>query len=130
MSVSTDYQMYVSTGGTLLEAAYATHLNDVKNRLGSLINEDPKNTASDIGKRIVSHLGNDLPSMFALSRASKGLNDRSKHRWFVLNSREIVLKYVQCGTSYPDYLYDGGWKDFILVGAKATCVALTIAGGG
>jgi hypothetical protein len=127
MSIGTEYAKYLQGGGSLTETEYKNYYDATKTAIGDLINTDPRNRRSDIGQRIFESL--DLSSGIAFSKVSRGLHERSKNRWFVKHSREIVLKYVQQGTSYKDYLKNGGWKDFIVIGAKLAGVAITIASG-
>jgi hypothetical protein len=94
------------------------------NLVVDLLINDPKDKRSDIGRIIIDSL--DVSSIVQLSRVSRGLNARAKHRWFVLDYSAIIFKYIQQGTGYRDYLKAGGWKDFLIVGAKAAGVAVTI----
>lgn len=143
MSVQTDYSRYLSQGGTLTEAAYAPvhaeyekyravpgnflteiqyyqYLDATRSYVGAIVD-------SDIGKIIIEYL--DLPNAIIFSRISKGLHTQSQQTWFVTKGKEIVIKFIQQGTSFKDYLVNAGWQDYVIAGVKVAGVALTIAAG-
>jgi hypothetical protein len=129
MSIDANYQLYCKQGGTFTKGQYIQHLNAVTDTIGNLINKDPDNFSSDIGKRIFNVLITNLQDAVSFSRVSKGLNRRATTSWFSTKSREIVLRYVKQGAAYKNYLLQGGWNDLIMVGVKVAGVALTIASG-
>lgn len=128
MSICTEYKKYYQSGGTLSKEEYGIHLDHIKTKIGVLINSDPNNLASDIGKRVFEYL--DLGSGIAFTRVSKGFYERGKKRWLVGKAREVVLLYVRQGASYSDYfLKDGGWQDVAYSGAVAVAAAVAIFSG-
>lgn len=127
MSVNTEFQLYRDQGGLFTEQEYDDHLNSVRDNIGNLINRDPQNISSDIGRRIFNTLITNNPlDAVSFSRVSTGLNTRARTSWFTTRGREVVLKYIKKDATYKNYLANGGWCDFLIVGAKAAGVALTV----
>lgn len=98
--------------------------NDLKTEMGRYI-VDYDNKITGIGDLIFRYL--DFNSKIAFSQVCVNCNVRSKRKWFRLDSRDIVLNYIQQGTSFLDYLSAGGWKEGILLTATAASTAFTIA---
>lgn len=117
----------MATSASLLGPAHAPTPYDPVAAVWHLISTDPGDTCSDIGKKIFDNL--DFESAIAFSRVSKGLNQRCKQRWFTHKTRELVLRYIERGTKYRDYIKGGGWGDYVIVAAAALGVAITIASG-
>ncbi len=125
MSISADFKQYISDGGGLSWEDY--YLGKIRDSLGYLINTDPENLSSDIGKIIFENL--DCSTAVAFTQVSKGLHERSSKRWFIRQARQVICKYVQKETSYKDFIKSGGWKDFVIVSAKLAGLALTVGAG-
>ena len=91
-------------GKSLTLEEYADYLNRMRSAIGELINSDPKDQHSGIGRKIFRHLQGDVRTAIAFSCVSRGLKERSTRYWFVNPGHEFVFKYIQRGTGYKDYL--------------------------
>ena len=126
MSIHSEYIKYQHCGGTLTEERYGQYLTQVRSAFWTLILDDPGNRCSNIGRTICKHL--NLTSALAFARVSKGLYERSQ-KHFVTMSKEIVLRYIQQGTFFKNYIEQGGWEELVIVGMKTATVAFTVAAG-
>ncbi|MFZ0565336.1 MAG: hypothetical protein WAM28_04045, partial [Chlamydiales bacterium] len=127
MSIQTEYNKYCKNGGTLTKDEYGMLLDEMKTKIGELINSDPRDLRSCIGRKIFDYL--DLSSGINFTQVSSKFYERAKKRWFIGRINDVVLKYVKQGTNYRDYAKDGGWQDIACLGIGAAGAAFTVVAG-
>lgn len=123
MSVQSEFSKYRLQGGKESLEQYSTRYNSLKKEIGIYI-VDYNNRMTGIGKLIFEN--SDLNSKIAISQTCSKTNVRSKKDWFERDSRAFILKYIQQGTSFLDYLAEGGWQEGATQVLKVAGVALTI----